>query len=105
MFSFRQSSDPDGDPENVVGQLGGGVVAARTSGDQIEALCGGFQRRPPTGDAANGTPRNEHEAPLSIPCTSPPTVVTRQGACRLVARTEECSAPTHAAIDIVKAIH
>src|SRR5688572_32920282 len=35
-FSFRQSSDPVGEPVKRVGQLGGGVVAGSTDGDHGE---------------------------------------------------------------------
>src|SRR5262245_31505229 len=77
MFNFRQSSEPDGAPEFRFGQLGGGVVAGSTEGDHGAAACGGLQRRAPIGGAANGTPRKLQDAPLSIPCRSPPTVVTR----------------------------
>ena len=76
-FSFRQSSEPDGDPLKT-----GGTTGRRCRGREHRrrpraAGCGGVQRSAPIGGAANGTPRNAHDAPLSVPCTSPPTVVTR----------------------------
>jgi hypothetical protein len=67
MFSFKQSSEPDGDPVKTFGQLGGGAVAGSTDGNHGTAICGGFQRRAPTGGAANGTPMNVQDAPLSVP--------------------------------------
>src|SRR2546423_471916 len=80
MFNFRQSSLP---AVPVVagglirGQLGGAVMALSVAGAQDAAGCGGFQRRLPTGGAANGIPRNAQDEPRSTPRTSPLTVVTR----------------------------
>ena len=57
--------------------MGDGAVALSTAGAHGAAGCGGLHRRPPTGCAANGIPRNAHDEPRSRPWTSPLPVVTR----------------------------
>jgi hypothetical protein len=82
MFIFKQSSFPwvvvlpSG---NTSAHVGGGAVASSVPGHGA-AGCGGRHRSAPIGGAANGTPRNAHEAPLSAPWTAPLTVVTKQEA-------------------------
>src|SRR5580765_7219988 len=102
MFNFRQSSLPIVAPARLnEGQFGGAAIAFSIAGAHGAAGCGGFQRRSPTGGAANGMPRKAHDAPLSTPCTSPLVVVTRQDAASgLPAGENETSAPGAAAIKI-----
>jgi hypothetical protein len=77
MFNLRQSSvvpgrsPPAGD---TWGHGAGGVVALISA--QGAAGWGGFQRLLSAVEAANGTPRKAHDAPRSLPWTSPLTVCT-----------------------------
>src|SRR5262245_17807414 len=59
------------------GQAAAAVFAGRTAGAHAAAGCGGFQRLVSVGGAAYGMPRNEHDAPLSRPSTSPFVVDAR----------------------------
>jgi hypothetical protein len=81
MFSFRQSSLPWVvvlPAGKMLAHAVGFVVALRTAGAHAAAGWGGLQRNGPIGGAANGMPRNAHEAPKSTPWTTPLAVATRQ---------------------------
>src|SRR5206468_1733169 len=61
MFNIRQSSAPKTKRLPLTcGHIGGAVVAFSVLGIQARGGCGGFQRRSPTGGAANGIPRKAH---------------------------------------------
>ena len=78
-FRRRQSSTPAGSPVVALidEQASGGTVGPSTP-DHGAGGCGGRQRSVLVGGAANGMPRNSHDAPGSRPWTSPPLVATRQ---------------------------
>src|SRR5262245_29964427 len=67
IFNTRQSSIPCVIvlPAGLTcGQIGGlAAVACSVDGAQGTDGCGGFQRKVPTGGAANGMPRNAHDEP------------------------------------------
>ena len=70
MFNFRQFSLPTVNvlPAGLTFAHGpGAAVAFNVAGAHGAAGCGGFQRKLPSGGAANGMPRNAQDEPLSTP--------------------------------------
>ena len=63
-------------PKGVCMHWGPKLVAGSVTGAHDSAGCGGFQRRSPTGGAANGMPRNTRTPSSISPRTFPEAVST-----------------------------
>src|SRR5262245_6086181 len=101
-FKYRQSSlTPSGEPMNfsMLGSCMQAGAYALVFFTPLHAAtgCGFFQRRSPTGGAANGMPLNDATPFVAVPSTWPPltrAVVTCAFAARLSAHSDAAAATT-----------